>query len=48
MEAGFGRGILRGDAFVAPPGLPGGAMERTRGGERGPDLIPVPRGSPRG
>jgi hypothetical protein len=45
MEAGLGRGILRGGVLVAPPGLPAGAMERTRGGERGPDLI-QPRREP--
>ena len=39
MEAGLGRGILRGVVLAAPPGLPGGAMERTRGGECGPDLF---------
>lgn len=37
MEAGLGRGILRGVVLIAPPGSPGGAMERTRGGESGPD-----------
>lgn len=32
MEAGLGRGTLRGGAFAAPPGLPGGAIPWRRRG----------------